>query len=116
MITIPQVAQISDMHLLLERSFKYRLIRWLFETGHPLQLRGGYIPDLIFDQHQDDPLARAKLLLQAMTETDLVPLCGLTLKAWFTHCAVTTILMMCSAVHIDDRGHGCFAECGAPCN
>jgi hypothetical protein len=81
MITMPPVTGRSDMHILLQRSFHYRLLRWLYEKGHPLQLRGEYIPELTFDQQKDDPLARAKLLLQGMAETDLLPLSGLQLKA-----------------------------------
>jgi hypothetical protein len=69
----------TELITLLHQSFQLRLIRWLNGKGHPIQLRGELMPVDIYDCQKDDPLARAKLLLLAITETELIPLGDLAL-------------------------------------
>jgi hypothetical protein len=77
----------SELSLLLQQSFQFRLLRWLHGHGHPDALRGVHIPENVFDAEKDDPLVRAKLLLRAISETDLLPV-GL-------HANITVCSMHC---------------------
>ena len=61
--------------VLFEDAFRTRLIRYLYGTGHPnhpdvVEVSG----QAIFDRDRDDPLLRARLFLQMMSGSDLVPI------------------------------------------
>jgi hypothetical protein len=79
----------SALEILLEQSFKYRLIRWLYQSGHPPELRSVLIPEEVFMKEENDALARANLLLRGMTDSELLPLSGLQLVV---RAVVTTLL------------------------
>jgi hypothetical protein len=67
------VAQ-SESHDLLRCIFQYRVLRWLHGKGHPEQLGGAHISQAVQDAERDDPLVRARLMLRAITDSDLLPL------------------------------------------
>jgi hypothetical protein len=48
------------------------VVRWLHGKGHPAQLRGGCVSTQRFDADIDDPLIRSRLLLQAVSDTNLL--------------------------------------------
>jgi hypothetical protein len=60
----------------LRQCFQIRFIRWLNGKGHPVQLRGTIVPEGEYDKHRDNPLIRATVLLQAVADTDLLPVDG----------------------------------------
>jgi hypothetical protein len=63
-----------ELHSLLRQSFQIRLMRWLNGKGHPAELRGTIIPEELYDEQSNDSLTRAKLLLRAVTDADLLPI------------------------------------------
>jgi len=75
-------SDVSDTDVALRENFQSRLIRWLCGIGHPLELRGTYIPEDVFEREKTDRLVRAKLLLRAVTDSDLLLVSGeYTIKA-----------------------------------
>jgi len=100
----------SDLEILLEKSFKYRLIRWLYQSGHPLELRAVLIPEEMFVKEENNPLARANLLLRAMTESELLPLNKFQLSVRVIHYRLSTLhdndnYLQFSLVVAFDDGH-----------
>jgi len=63
-----------ELYRLLRQSFQLRLTRWLHGKSHPIELKGTLIPQELYDRQHDDPLIRAKLLLRAITDADLLPI------------------------------------------
>ena len=80
LVFVEGASYFDELHQLLARSFRYRLIRWLYGKGFPSQLQGIYYSAEAFIKHKDNPLARAILLHRAMTDVDLVPLSEFQLK------------------------------------
>jgi hypothetical protein len=64
---------LSPLPALLRQCFQLRFIRWLRGHGLPLQLRGYIMSEDLYDSQKDDPLVRAKILLKAVGDTDLLP-------------------------------------------
>jgi hypothetical protein len=63
----------SEIADLLYGVFQYRLIRWIKGKGHPIKLRGTYILESVFDAECGDALVRARLLLRAVSDSELLP-------------------------------------------
>ncbi|KAJ6624595.1 hypothetical protein B0H10DRAFT_728404 [Mycena sp. CBHHK59/15] len=49
------------------------LLRYLDGVGHPLELHGGVVGEDEWSKHINDPLCRAKLFLEAISDNDLLP-------------------------------------------
>jgi hypothetical protein len=64
----------SDLDQLIQSAFQLRLLRWLQGNTHPVQLKGTFIDDDTFDALPSGELARARILLRAMSDSDLIPL------------------------------------------
>jgi hypothetical protein len=63
----------SEVPGLFRSMFQFHLFRWLWGKGHPTPLQGGHVPQDVFDKELNDPLVRARLLLNAVADTDLMP-------------------------------------------
>lgn len=69
----PNGDDLDERTLKVFQMFRYRLLRWLYGSGHPENVEGTLVDTSKFDQQKQDPLLRAKLLLLAMTDSDLLP-------------------------------------------
>ena len=68
--------------------FAFRVVRWLHGCGHPKELAGTFIDWDSYHQECSNPLLRAKLLLVALTELDVLPLHAASLKVRLLKCIV----------------------------
>ncbi|KAF9535238.1 hypothetical protein CPB83DRAFT_887971 [Crepidotus variabilis] len=57
----------------IAKIIKERVIQYLQGVGHPPGLRGGVVSEEIFDQDQTDGGLRARLLLDSLTDSDMLP-------------------------------------------
>ena len=75
--------------------FAFCVVRWLHGCGHPKELAGTFIDWDTYHQECGNPLLRAKLLLVAMTELDVLPLHAANLKVRLSIC----IVLACIVTH-----------------
>ena len=71
---IADVEPLTELQRLLAKMFQFRVVRWLHGQGHPKKLAGSYVSETQYNEEKNDSLLRAKLLLRAASDSDLVPL------------------------------------------
>jgi len=90
----------TDLYMLMRRCFRLRLMRWLYGRGHPLSLKGTCVPEDVFESEREDPLVRARLLLKAVTDSDLLPIgegSSIRVRLDSSHHSSTLILLISSS-------------------
>lgn len=63
----------SPFNNLLFSLLQFRIIRWLKGIGHPAGSEGICVEQSLYDSERNDPLIRARLLLLALSDSNMLP-------------------------------------------